>query len=131
VPVAAARRRRGKLNKLVTADEYRLVLAGHYRVAGKYFLVRALANTLGAARLGLIAGRKAAPRAVDRNRGKRLAREAFRSAKPKLPAVDIVFQQKNDLRTINNPAIRGELDRLLRDVVKRFSADSSSNPKPA
>jgi ribonuclease P protein component len=91
-------------------------------LSGKHFVVRALINTWPAARLGLIASRKAAPRAVDRNRCKRLAREAFRSVKAKLPAVDVVFQQKNDLRKYGNLAIRRELDRLLREVAARFGS---------
>ena len=114
------RRHPGKPNKLARPDEYRAVLAAECRLAGNNFFIRALPTTRAAARLGLIASRKAAPRAVDRNRGKRLAREAFRAARAQLPAVDIVFQQKNDLRKSGNPVIRRELDRLLREVAARF-----------
>lgn len=112
----------GKPNKLSRPEEYRAALAAPCRLSGKNFVVRALINTWPAARLGLISSRKAAPRAVDRNRCKRLAREAFRSVKAKLPAVDVVFQQKNDLRKYGNLAIRRELDRLLRDVAARFGS---------
>lgn len=67
-----------------------------------------------AARLGLIASRKTARRAVDRNRAKRLAREAFRAARANLPAADVVLQLRNDLRGMGNAAVRAELDALLR-----------------
>lgn len=88
--------------------------------------MRALQNTWPSARLGLIASRKAAPRAVDRNRCKRLAREAFRAAKVRLPSVDVVFQLKNDLRKFDNLTIRRELDRLLRDVAACFGGSSKA-----
>jgi ribonuclease P protein component len=117
----------GKPHKLSRPEEYKAVLVAPCRLSGKNFLVRALPNSWRAARLGLIASRKAAPRAVDRNRCKRLAREAFRAARAMLPAVDIVFQQKNDLRKEGNPAIRRELDRLLHDVAVRFGGDSDDN----
>lgn len=42
------------------------------------------------ARLGMIAARKAIPRAVDRNRCKRLVREVFRATQPMLAALDVV-----------------------------------------
>lgn len=91
-----------------------------------------MANTLPRARLGLIASRKAARRSVDRNRGKRLAREAFRAAcgapdatglfdlSLGLPAVDVVLQLKNDLRETSNADLRKELDRLLREMAARY-----------
>lgn len=129
--------RGGNPNKLARPDEFRAALAADCRLPGKNFLVRALPNARSAARLGLIVSRKAAPRAVDRNRGKRLAREAFRAARPQLPAVDIVFLQKNDLRKLSNPSIRSELDRLLRDVAARFGGSdpavpgAGANPKTA
>ncbi|MEQ1775443.1 MAG: ribonuclease P protein component [Burkholderiales bacterium] len=110
----------GKPNKLSRPEEYRAALGASCRLSGANFLVRALPNGWPAARLGLISSRKAAPRAVDRNRCKRLAREAFRAVRAQLPMADIVFQQKNDLRKHANAAIRKELDQLLRDVAARF-----------
>lgn len=92
-------------------------------------------NSLPHARLGLIASRKAARRAVDRNRGKRIAREAFRAAHAQLPAVDLVLQLKNDLRKYGNAELRKELHRLLREVEARLGVvgrvDSMVGPTPA
>jgi len=42
-------------------------------------------------RLGLIVGKRCLPRAVDRNRAKRVIRESFRHA-PDLPTLDIVVR---------------------------------------
>lgn len=106
--------------KLTQANEFRATLAAECRLSGKNFLLRAGTTTLPGARLGLIASRKAARRAVDRNRGKRIAREAFRAIRLKLPTVDVVLQLKNDLRKSGNTDLRRELDRLLRDVKVRF-----------
>ncbi len=113
-------------NKLTRPEEFRAALVAECRVSSRNFLVRALANSRSAARLGLIVSRKAAPRSVDRNRGKRLTREAFRAARANLPAVDIVFQQKNNLRNMSNPLIRRELDRLLCEVAGRFGNRSDA-----
>ena len=114
------RRVRGAPHKLSRPEEYRTAMTAPCRISGKNFLVRALPSIWPTARLGLICSRKAAPRAVDRNRCKRLAREAFRVAKAGLPALDIVVQQLTDLRKLGNPVVRRELDRLLRTVAARF-----------
>jgi ribonuclease P protein component len=89
-------------------------------MSGHSFLMRAGVNSMAGARLGLIASRKASRRAVDRNRGKRQAREAFRAARTVLPAVDVVLQLKNDLRGYGNRDLRKELDRLLRNLKSRY-----------
>ena len=45
-------------------------------------------------RTGLVVGRKALPRAIDRNRFKRKVREAFRRARPALESYDLIVRLK-------------------------------------
>jgi ribonuclease P protein component len=80
------------------------------------FVVRARPNQLFAPRLGLIAAKKALPRAVDRNRGKRLAREVFRQAAPQLGALDVIVQLRRGLLSSDNAAARRELLSLFARV---------------
>lgn len=98
------------------------MLGARIRSSGEYFVVKAIANGKPGARLGLIAGRRVARRAVDRNRAKRLARVAFLEARLGLPPLDIVFQLKNDMRQARNPEICKELKRLLKAAAARFEA---------
>jgi len=51
-------------------------------------------NGLGRARLGLAVGVRAAGNAVNRNRVKRVVREAFRHIHQELPAVDLVVNAR-------------------------------------
>lgn len=78
-------------------------------VSSRLFVVRIKDNRLSHARLGLVASRKALPRAVDRNRGKRLVREVFRQARPDLGGADIVVQLRAELNRQNNAAARQDL----------------------
>ena len=68
----------------------------------------------------MIAGRKAAPRAIDRNRGKRLIREAFRRSLS-FGAYDVVVQLRDNLREEDNYAVRAELDSAFARLAKRCS----------
>lgn len=68
------------------------------------------------ARLGIIAGRKAIPRAVDRNRSKRLVREVFRAAQRMLAALDVVVLCRSGLARGENAAGRAEVARLFAAV---------------
>jgi ribonuclease P protein component len=112
--------------KLTQAKEFQLMLKAPCRISSDSFLLRAGENGLSGARLGLIASRKAARRAVDRNRAKRLAREVFRSARAQLPPIDLVLQLKYDLRDIGNAPLRMDLARLMRRAGARFAVESSS-----
>jgi ribonuclease P protein component len=96
--------------------EFENILRAGSRAASRNFVVRAVPNAGEHARLGIIAGRKAAARAVDRNRGKRLVREVFRAAD--LGAHDVTVQLRNDLRAQTNDALRSELLELMKTAVR-------------
>jgi ribonuclease P protein component len=59
---------------------------------GNYFDLHYLSGSQAGARLGLIVAKRLARRAVQRNLLKRIAREAFRLARPGLPAHDLVLR---------------------------------------
>ena len=84
-----------------------------HRANSRNFSVWWLPNEAGGPRLGIIAGRKAARRAVDRNRAKRLIREWFRRVKNDLPSLDVIVQMRTTLRESDNDAVRAELERLF------------------
>jgi ribonuclease P protein component len=101
------------------AAQFEAVLGSDFRLSSLNFVLRALENGAGGARLGIIAGKKAAPRAVDRNRAKRLIRETFRGASERLGPCDIAIQLRGDLRTADNSTLRAELQRLFESLIRR------------
>lgn len=116
VPTAAARLRR--------ASEFEHVLANARRASSRNFSGWAQPNETGVPRLGIIAGRKAAPRAVDRNRGKRLIRECFRATLAELGGLDVIVQVRTPLRDFDNEALRTE----LRELLHKLQAMSAQRP---
>ncbi len=76
-------------------------------------------NGTGSARLGLAIARKAAPRAVDRNRVKRLIREDFRHNRQRLPAVDLVFYGMPGLHQMDKQQLRATLAEIWLKVIDR------------
>lgn len=73
-------------------------------------------NDLGYSRLGIAISRKCSPRAVVRNRIKRVIRESFRLRKPKLGAVDLVFLGQPGMARSRLPELRGAVDKLLIEI---------------
>jgi len=70
----------------------------------------AVANRMHTARLGLVVGKRALPRAHERNRAKRVLRETFRRRRAALPAMDIVIQVTGEAAS---EAYRASFARLL------------------
>ena len=68
------------------------------------------------ARLGLVVAKRVLPRAVDRNRVKRVLRERFRRLAKELPAVDLVAQP---LSAEVLDCLPEAIDELLERVVHR------------
>lgn len=106
-------RGRGRPGRLTQAAQFEAVLAKGRRSGTQCFLARALANAGDGPRLGLIVGKKCAPRAVDRNRVKRLARNAHRLLATELAALDVVVQLRGNPRSLDNTALIRELEQLL------------------
>ena len=110
----APRERPGRLTK---PAQFEAVLAGGRSKGGRSFLVRALPNTENGSRLGLIVGKKAAPRSVDRNRVKRLVRIIHGQLANELGNLDVVVQLRGSPRNRDNAALFKELEELMRGLV--------------
>jgi ribonuclease P protein component len=64
-------------------------------------------------RVGLVVGRKALPRAVDRNRFKRKVREVLRRERPGLEGYDLVVRLKRPAPGIELDAAIEEADGMI------------------
>lgn len=83
----------------------------------RYFRLYVSRNGLPQARIGIIASRRVAPRAVDRNRMKRLVREVFRTMAERPAGVDIVVELRRCAPPASGAAARAELSRLLEELA--------------
>lgn len=77
--------------RLASADVGEALKAGR-AVRGPRFSIYSRPNAVGFARLALVVPKKLAPRAVDRNRIRRVAREAFRLQQEQLVGLDLVVR---------------------------------------
>lgn len=80
------------------------------------FTLIANANELEHPRLGLAISRKAADRAVDRNRIKRIVRESFRNNASTMSALDIVVRATPVARKQPNELLSRKLNDLWRKL---------------
>lgn len=83
-----------------------------------HFVLYARANQLNHARLGIVAAKRFAPRAVTRNTIKRVARELFRQAA--LPAIDCIVRLSKSVNSKEGPATSAQLKAELRDELRRL-----------
>jgi len=86
------------------------VFAEPARSTDRFFTVLARPSGRSAARLGLTVSRRAAKRAVDRNKLKRLARESFRH-QTSLPPWDFVVLARAGADRALRGVLRASLDR--------------------
>lgn len=107
--------RPGRLNR---PAQFEAVLVGGKRSGSRTFLARALPNSESGSRLGLIVGKKAARRAVDRNRVKRLTRIVHRQLAGELGALDVVVQLRSSPRGRDNTELFKELERVIRGLLQ-------------
>ncbi|SFW69270.1 MULTISPECIES: ribonuclease P protein component [Luteibacter] len=113
--------------RLRSAADFAALRTVSGRLGGRCFLLRFGNNTAGTARLGLAISKRCSKRAVDRNRIKRLAREAFRRARPDLPQVDILVMARDTALKETGATLLAELDGLFRRIrpLKPEGADGT------
>jgi ribonuclease P protein component len=108
--------------RLQRREHYQEALAAGAVQTRRYFRLYVRPNDLPHGRLGLIASSRVAPRAVDRNRFKRMARELFRGARERLGGLDVIVQLRRCPERGATPAARTELARVLEELAARTRA---------
>lgn len=104
--------------RIVKTDEFSSVfrLRPVYRTA--HFVLYARNNDLPSARLGVVAAKRMAPRAVTRNTIKRVTRELFRHAA--LPQVDCIVRLSKPVNSKSGPATNAKLKAELREELSQL-----------
>ncbi len=89
------------------------VLRASRKVKGSLTVVHAVAGRGGSSRLGIALTRRLVPRSTDRNRVKRLVREAFRRHPLKKTALDCVVSLRERFDAASLAALRSEIGSLF------------------
>lgn len=111
--------------RLRSPAQFKTVLAHRRSVSGKFFQVFAKPNGISMARLGLVAGKKQAPHAVDRNYAKRLVREVFRANGAAFAGLDLVVRLRQVISRREGPEARREIATLLTQATQCLTCSSA------
>jgi ribonuclease P protein component len=111
-----------RCSRLIAAQDFAAALKSRWRTSATWFSAHIVRSAGDTARLGLAITKRVAPRAVDRNRIKRLVRESFRRHKSALGSVDVVIR----LRRLPGPAEWDEAKAEIRLLIDRI-ADRSKD----
>ncbi|MBC3869470.1 ribonuclease P protein component [Undibacterium oligocarboniphilum] len=110
-----------RIRRIVKTDEFSSVFRLRPVFRTSHFVLYARANHLSHARLGVVAAKRFAPRAVTRNTIKRVTREIFRCAA--LKNVDCIVRLSRPVNSKDGPATTACLRRELRaEILRLFAA---------
>jgi len=110
---------------LLRPAQFGRVLNDRCRLANECFTVFASTNDINHARLGLVVGKKAARKAVDRNRIKRIIREVFRNGAEVYAPLDVVVIAKSAATAQASNSLSEQLTKLFSRIKKKCANSSS------
>lgn len=105
-----------KSKRLRNKADIDFVFAKPKKLVTKHFVLLYRGNSIENSRLGIIIAKKKVPKAHDRNRFKRIVREAFRTSND-LANVDIIFLARQSLAKVENSTLRSNLEAELRSCI--------------
>ena len=119
-----------RVRRIVKTDEFSSVFRLRPVQKTAHFVLYTRPNDLPHARLGVVAAKRFAPRAVTRNTIKRITRELFRATP--LPGIDCIVRLARPVNAKDGPATTAALKTLLRTELARLFASQAPRPrKPA
>jgi ribonuclease P protein component len=105
--------------RLLDANAFTPVFREGRRLPSRWFTVIWRPSAGPGARLGLALAKRQIRHAHDRNRLKRLLREAFRLRRHGLPALDLVFMARPTACTVELDALRDDLAGLYQQMMQK------------
>jgi ribonuclease P protein component len=109
-------------HRLRGAAAFAAVFRGGRRFEASRLQLLALPTTAASGRVGYVIGKKLLGRAVDRNRLKRMLREAIRKRRPAMNAFDLVIRLRRPCAAAELAGVAAEAGRLLDGLVSDLPA---------
>lgn len=107
-----------RARRILKTDEFSSVFRLRPTQKSAHFVLYTRPSPLPHARLGIVAAKRFAPRAVTRNTIKRITRELFRTHQ--IQAVDCIVRLARPVNTKQGPATSSALKRLLHAELSRL-----------
>jgi ribonuclease P protein component len=106
-------------NRLTRAKDYSLLFENNFRLgdASMTILVGKIPGDL--PRLGFAIAKKQIPKAIQRNRLKRVFRESFRTNRHRLPNHDIVIMVRRSILKLDPVLLNSSLEKHWNAVIKQ------------